>query len=83
MEYGICPATGKRMYSKKDANNAMHAAKRASHKKRIPLRSYYCAECGTYHLTHFQNMLHRSEKSVKYSYKKAKENYKNHIGEEL
>ena len=82
MEYTICEATGKRCYSKKDANSAIHSAKNHSHKKRIPFRSYYCSVCGTYHLTHFQNMLHRSEKSVKYSYKKAKENYKNHIGEE-
>lgn len=82
MEYEICPATGKRCYSKKDANNVIYAAKRSSHKKRIPLRSYYCNKCGTYHLTHFQNILHRGEKSIKHWYKEAKENYKNHIGEE-
>ena len=83
MEYGICPATGKRMYSKKDANNAMHAAKRACHKKRIPLRSYYCSKCGTYHLTHFSYFQSQKERTTLKWYKKAKENYKNHIGEEL
>lgn len=82
MEYDICEKTGKRCYSKKDANNAMHAAKNHSHKKRIPLRSYYCSYCGTYHLTHFSSYLQKKEKSTKNWYKKAKENYKNHIGEE-
>lgn len=83
MEYEICPVSGKRCYSKKEANNAMHCAKYKSHKKKIPLRSYYCAACGTYHLTHYTNYMHKGEKSTKHWYKEAKENYKNHIGEEI
>ena len=82
MEYTICEATGKRCYSKKEANNVMHAAKRKSAKKRIPLRSYYCTECGTYHLTHFSYYQQNNERTTLTWYKKAKENYKNHIGEE-
>lgn len=81
MEYTICEATGKRCYSKKDANSAIHSAKNHSHKKRIPFRSYYCEKCGTYHLTHFSDYK-RSTITTKNWYKKAKENYKNHIGEE-
>lgn len=81
MEYTICEATGKRCYSKKDANSAIHSAKNHSHKKRIPFRSYYCDKCGTYHLTHFPDYK-RSTITTKNWYKKAKENYKNHIGEE-
>lgn len=82
MEYSYCEATGKRCYSKKDANNAIHAAKRKSAKKHIPLRSYYCSVCGTYHLTHFTHYMQKSERTTKAWYKKAKEDYRNHIGEE-
>lgn len=82
MEYSYCEATGKRCYSKKDANNAIHAAKRKSAKKHIPLRSYYCSVCGTYHLTHFTQYMHKGERTTKQWYRKAKEKYKNHIGEE-
>ena len=81
MEYTICEATGKRCYSKKDANSAIHSAKNHSHKKRIPFRSYYCDKCGTYHLTHFSGYK-RTTITTKDWYRKAKENYKNHIGEE-
>lgn len=82
MEYDICEKTGKRCYSKKEANNVIHAAKRKSAKKRIPLRSYYCTKCRTYHLTHFSYYQQNNERTTLTWYKKTKENYKNHIGEE-
>lgn len=82
MEYTICEATGKRCYSKKDANSAIHSAKNHSHKKRIPFRSYYCDKCGTYHLTHFSYYQQNNERTTLIWYKKTKENYKNHIREE-
>lgn len=84
MEKEVCSVTGKRMYSRKEADNLKNAAlKKGNAKKRIPMRSYYCSYCGNYHLTHFKNYLKTGEKSTKQWYKKAKENYRNHIGEEI
>jgi hypothetical protein len=73
----ICVKTGKRMYSAREANSAKNSAGNLHHTKQIPLRAYYCKHCGAYHLTHFRHFKKMGEKSTKYWYKKAKENYKN------
>lgn len=84
MEKEVCSVTGKRMYSRKEANNLKNSAtKRPNAKRKIPMRSYYCSYCGTYHLTHYKTYMKKDEKSTKQWYKKAKEIYKNHIGEEI
>ena len=57
LEQKICPATGKVCYSQKEAGNVIRRLKRhrVGHKnKTIPMRHYYCQECGTYHLTHWK-----------------------------
>ena len=79
-----CSVTGKRCYSQKEANNVIKHAHLAATvgKKRQPMRSYYCKACHNYHLTHFKSFMKLGEKSTKYEYRKKKENYKNHIGEE-
>lgn len=82
MDYEYCPVTHKRCYGQKDANNVIAHARNAKNKKQTPQRSYYCRHCGSYHLTHFRRFKKLGEKSTKPWYKKAKENYKNHIGEE-
>lgn len=80
--YQICEKTGKRCYGQKDASNAIRCSKHSSNKKRIPLRSYYCEYCGTYHLTHWASFQRFGEKSTKSWYKKKKEYYKNHLDED-
>ncbi len=49
-----CEKTGKICYSQKVANRVVHCAKWSKAKK-TPKRVYYCAYCGTYHLTHIKN----------------------------
>lgn len=54
MEYTTCERTGKRCYSKTDANYAVNQASRKHwHNgiKNIPKRAYLCRFCGAYHLT--------------------------------
>lgn len=53
----ICIKTGKTCFSKKEAGNCIRRfktrrRKNLSRQKQIPLRSYYCDYCGTYHLSH-------------------------------
>lgn len=50
----ICPATGKQMYSRKDAGDTVRSAKKNGRNKRVPMRVYYCKACGAYHLTHYK-----------------------------
>jgi len=43
-------------YSEREANTIINGCKRRQHsrsdgKKKIPVRSYYCPECGAYHTT--------------------------------
>lgn len=48
---------GKICYSQKEAGNVIRRIKkkkRGIKNKIIPMRTYYCKECGTYHLTHFK-----------------------------
>lgn len=52
MEKIICNYTGKQCYTQKAAGIVLRGAK--NHKQRgsvIPRRSYFCKECGYYHLT--------------------------------
>lgn len=44
--------TGKRCYSKQGAGEVIRLAKKRNNcKNKIPVRSYYCKECGAYHTT--------------------------------
>ena len=69
----ICKETGKNCYSRRIANELVNSQKH--HKKKnvritkvkIPLRSYYCEFCKSYHLTSMP--FHRL---VKYDLKKRK-----------
>lgn len=69
----ICKETGKNCYSRRNANEIVNSQKH--HKKKnvrinkgkIPLRSYYCEFCKSYHLTSMP--FHRL---VKYDLKKRK-----------
>lgn len=48
-----CEKTGKVCYSLRDAREAIRLAKRRTNgcKNKIPLRTYFCKYCGTYHNT--------------------------------
>mgnify|MGYP003291405048 CR=1 FL=1 len=61
-DYGqerICRATGKIMLSKREAGNQLNNLKghrTSSHIGRgtnKPKRSYFCKDCGAYHVTHY------------------------------
>jgi hypothetical protein len=80
-EYILCPQTGKRCYSQKEANNVIHHSRNTKGKKMTPRRAYFCPYCKNYHLTHYKSF-QKGGKTTKQWYRKAKENYKNHIGEE-
>lgn len=59
VEREYCETTHKICYSQKEANNIIASAKRwrrCKKPKQIPQRSYYCENCGYYHLTHFRNL---------------------------
>ena len=54
MEYRFCEKTGKRCYSKTDANYSVNQASRKHWRnsiKNIPKRVYFCRFCKSYHLT--------------------------------
>lgn len=55
--YEYCKASGKRCYTQKDAsatlNNIKSRHNRKIHNGKVPRRSYFCSDCGFYHLTHF------------------------------
>lgn len=57
-EQRICEATGKICYTEKEAGIVMHYFKRKRNllfkRKFVPQRSYFCNDCGAYHLTHFK-----------------------------
>lgn len=72
----ICERTGKVCYSQKEAGKQVHGAMRHSSKKQVPLRSYMCKYCGTYHLTHYKNAIFFDGKSTKKWYKESKQKYK-------
>ena len=49
-----CENEGKICYTKREAGNALNGAKKCGCRaKNMPKRSYYCEECGCYHLTHY------------------------------
>lgn len=62
----ICSATHKVCYSRKDAGEIVNRSKRSKHHKRkdIPLRVYYCKQCGAYHTTHFKKRSRNGYKRV-------------------
>jgi len=55
----ICPVSGKICLSAREAgeviNNAKHHHEHRTYSNStgIPKRKYYCRDCGTYHVTHF------------------------------
>lgn len=64
----LCETTGKRCYSKKDAQSEVNAASRrhwANQAKHIPKRVYLCPFCKAYHLTKQEAMYGRHEKRKK------------------
>lgn len=79
-----CSVTGKICYSRKEAGNILAAAHRGKKGKYIPQRAYLCEYCETYHLTSHKSYRKKKDgcKTTKPWYKKAKENYKNHVGED-
>ena len=66
IDHCYCNVTGKVCYSQKEAGNVIRRLKRhriGITNKKIPMRTYYCKYCGTYHLTHFkQRKRHYAEK---------------------
>ena len=74
MEYDICSKTGKRCYSKEDAQYTVNLARKKHWRNcaaNIPKRVYYCKTCGAYHLTKekakYDNSKKRNALSVRYS----------------
>lgn len=70
METEFC-SCGKRCYTQAEAGNVIRKLKgyrRVSNRKTIPTRSYYCRECGMYHLTHYRKS--RSNKGSRERIKK-------------
>lgn len=60
----ICQKTMKTCFSKKEAGNCIRRFKTRRRKtfnrqKQIPMTSYFCEYCGTYHLTHNRKFLYR------------------------
>lgn len=57
-ERPICEKTGKVCFSQRDAGNrtmkGRHRSGNYASKKQKPMRTYFCAFCGTYHLTHYR-----------------------------
>ena len=54
MEYEICERTGKRCYSKQDAQRTVNQATKKHWKNKtadVPKRVYMCPFCSSYHLT--------------------------------
>lgn len=54
MEYELCSKTGKRCYSKTDAQRAVNLATKRHWKNKmavVPKRVYLCPFCSSYHLT--------------------------------
>lgn len=52
LERNYCRFTGKVCYSQKEAGNVVRRLKRhriGITNKTIPMRTYYCKACGTYH----------------------------------
>lgn len=53
-DYEICKASGKRCYTKRDAQGVLNSARKKHWErssKLIPVRLYPCKDCGMYHLT--------------------------------
>ena len=74
MGYEICKKTGKRCYSKVDAQYTVNQARRKHWRnsiKNVPKRVYYCKACGAYHLTKeeakYDNGNKRKKVSERYS----------------
>lgn len=69
----ICKETGKNCYSRRVANELVNSQKHHKkkniriNKRKIPLRSYYCEFCKSYHLT--STPFHRK---VRYDLEKRK-----------
>lgn len=61
-EITYCKSTGKRCYTKKEAESALsffrskhrNRKARGTGRKNIPCRCYLCDKCGSYHLTHIK-----------------------------
>ena len=56
-EKAVCKYTGKKCYSQREAGETIRMFKNNRLKwnnrgENIPLRSYFCRYCHTYHLTH-------------------------------
>lgn len=51
-EKRFCETTGKICYSRREAGNILNYTKRNKFGRNIPKRSFFCEECGTWHLTH-------------------------------
>lgn len=54
MEYELCERTGKRCYSKVDAQRAVNLATKRHWKNKtpdVPKRVYFCPFCSSFHLT--------------------------------
>lgn len=69
-----CAATGKRCYSKRDAQGVLNSTTR-SHKTRqnkvIPVRCYFCEYCKTYHLTKEVKILDYNKRKQKNEVRRA------------
>lgn len=69
MEYEKCSVTGKRCYSKVDAQRAVNLATKKHWKNKnpvVPKRVYFCRFCSSYHLT---------KEAVKHDGNKTKRKY--------
>ena len=59
-----CEIEDKICYTEREANEALNGAKSHNNRsKKIPVRKYFCKECGYFHLTS-----HKSEKGEKCHY---------------
>jgi hypothetical protein len=61
-EKNICEPTGKICYSQREAGIMLNSLKNSRHRwnnrnKIIPLRSYRCEYCNTFHLTHYKKRM--------------------------
>lgn len=60
----VCESEGKICYTEREANETLNSARHHGNRsKKIPVRKYFCKECGYFHLTS-----HKSEKGGKLHY---------------
>lgn len=56
-ERSICNATGKICYSRRDSGSLVNDFRKGHNKRfggHVPLRAYFCVDCGCWHTTHLR-----------------------------